>query len=61
MTQESGEETDDDLASGRRVRVNQGDGLVEVQFAPWYRQVENEWPDPDTGIDDMSVHHREAL
>ncbi|GAA4301130.1 hypothetical protein GCM10023086_16930 [Streptomyces venetus] len=31
----------------------QGDGPVEVEFTLWYREVEDEWPDPDTYIDDL--------
>ncbi|MFJ8084940.1 hypothetical protein ACIQ6Y_30515 [Streptomyces sp. NPDC096205] len=32
----------------------QGDGpSVEVEFTLWYREVEEEWPDPDTYIDDL--------
>ncbi|MFJ3665618.1 hypothetical protein ACIPSE_04085 [Streptomyces sp. NPDC090106] len=36
----------------------QGDGPpVQVEFTLWYREVEDEWPDPDTYIDDL---HAEA-
>lgn len=31
----------------------QGDGPVEVEFTLWYREVEDERPDPDTYIDDL--------
>ncbi|MFE1454781.1 hypothetical protein ACFW7K_06990 [Streptomyces sp. NPDC058735] len=31
----------------------QGDGPVEVEFTLWHREVEDEWPDPDTYIDDL--------
>ncbi|MFF5494766.1 hypothetical protein [Streptomyces aquilus] len=32
----------------------QGDGpSVQVEFTLWYREVEDEWPDPDTYIDDL--------
>ncbi|MEU1103587.1 hypothetical protein ABZ408_21840 [Streptomyces tibetensis] len=31
----------------------QGDGPVEVEFTLWYREVEDERPDPDTYIDEL--------
>ncbi|WP_282703319.1 hypothetical protein [Streptomyces sp. CC219B] len=32
----------------------QGDGpSVQVEFTLWYREVEDEWPDPDTCLDDL--------
>ncbi|MFI0134794.1 hypothetical protein [Streptomyces luteogriseus] len=31
----------------------QGDGSVEVEFTLWYREVEDERPDPDTCFDDL--------
>jgi hypothetical protein len=32
----------------------QGDGpSVQVEFTLWYREVEEEWPDPDTYLDDL--------
>jgi hypothetical protein len=31
----------------------QGDGPVEVEFTLWYREVEDEGPDPDTYIDTL--------
>ena len=31
----------------------QGDGPVQVEFTLWYREVEDERPDPDTYIDDL--------
>ena len=32
----------------------QGDGpYVQVEFTVWYREVEDEWPDPDTYIDSL--------
>ncbi|WP_307523692.1 hypothetical protein [Streptomyces umbrinus] len=32
----------------------QGDGpSVEVEFTLWYREVEEEWPDPDTYMDEL--------
>ncbi|MFG3317324.1 hypothetical protein ACGF3J_04705 [Streptomyces sp. NPDC048171] len=32
----------------------QGDGpSVQVEFTVWHRDVEEEWPDPDTYIDDL--------
>ncbi|MFI8894803.1 hypothetical protein [Streptomyces paradoxus] len=31
----------------------QGDGPVELEFTLWYREVEDERPDPDTYIDDL--------
>ncbi|WP_329335814.1 hypothetical protein OG866_17720 [Streptomyces sp. NBC_00663] len=38
---------------------------VQVEFTLWYREVEDEWPDPDTYIDDLydaaSAEHRSAV
>ncbi|GGV77367.1 hypothetical protein ABZ178_21745 [Streptomyces massasporeus] len=31
----------------------QGDGPVEMEFTLWYREVEDERPDPDTYIDEL--------
>ncbi|MGV9453700.1 hypothetical protein [Streptomyces sp. NPDC003635] len=32
----------------------QGDGpIVQIEFTLWYREVEDEWPDPDTYLDDL--------
>jgi hypothetical protein len=31
----------------------QGDGPVEVEFTLWFREVADEWPDPDTYLDDL--------
>ncbi|WP_346138212.1 hypothetical protein [Streptomyces coeruleofuscus] len=31
----------------------QGDRPVEVEFTLWFREVADEWPDPDTYLDDL--------
>jgi hypothetical protein len=31
----------------------QGDGPVEVEFTLWFREVADEWPDPDTYLDEL--------
>ncbi|MDQ0750622.1 hypothetical protein QF034_004853 [Streptomyces africanus] len=31
----------------------QGDGPVEVEFTLWFREVADEWPDPDAYLDDL--------